>query len=340
MLFKYLGGVDAFPICLNTKDPDEIITAVKWLAPTFGGINLEDIAKPKCFYILERLQKELNIPVWHDDQQGTALINLAGLISALKVVNKRLGEVSITFVGAGAANMNNAKYIMLAGANPEKVIMVDSKGILHKGRTELKKEPTKWNMCEKTNKEGRTGGIKEALEGTDVCIALSKSGPGTIKKEEIAGMAKDAIVFACANPIPEIWPWEAKEAGVRIVATGRSDFPNQVNNSLGFPAVFRGVLDVGARSITDEMCITAANAISSYVEKKGLSEEHIIPTMGETEMYIQEAVAVGLKAIEQGIARIKRTKEELRELASSAIKKSQEITKFHMEKGFIQPPPE
>lgn len=340
MLFKYLGGVDAFPICLNTKDPDEIITAVKWLAPTFGGINLEDIAKPKCFYILERLQKELNIPVWHDDQQGTALISLAGLISALKVVNKRLGEVSITFVGAGAANMNNAKYIMLAGANPEKVIMVDSKGILHKGRTELKKEPTKWNMCEKTNKEGRTGGIKEALEGADVCIALSKSGPGTIKKEEIADMAKDAIVFACANPIPEIWPWEAKEAGVRIVATGRSDFPNQVNNSLGFPAVFRGVLDVGARSITDEMCITAAKAISSYAEKKGLSEEYIIPTMGETEMFIQEAVAVGLKAIEQGVARIKRTKEELRELASSAIKKSQEITKLHMEKGFIQPPPE
>jgi len=236
--------------------------------------------------------------------------------------------------------MNNAKYIMLAGANPEKVIMVDSKGILHKGRTELKKEPTKWNMCEKTNKEGRTGGIKEALEGADVCIALSKSGPGTIKKEEIAGMAKDAIVFACANPIPEIWPWEAKEAGVRIVATGRSDFPNQVNNSLGFPAVFRGVLDVGARSITDEMCITAAKAISSYAEEKGLSEEYIIPTMGETEMFIQEAVAVGLKAIEQGVARIKRTKEELRELASSAIKKSQEITKLHMEKGFIQPPPE
>lgn len=340
MLFKYLGGVDAFPICLNTKDPEEIITAVKWLTPTFGGINLEDIAKPKCFYILERLQKELSIPVWHDDQQGTALITLAALISALKVVNKKLEDVSIAFIGAGAANMNCSKYIILAGANPEKMIMVDSKGILHKGRAELKKVPTKWNMCEKTNKEGRTGGIKEALENTDVCIALSRSGPGTIKKEEIAGMAKDAIVFACANPIPEIWPWEAKEAGVRIIATGRSDFPNQVNNSLGFPAVFRGVLDVGARSITDEMCIAAANAISDYAEEKGLGEEYIIPTMEETEMYVQEAVAVGLKAIEQGVARIKRSKEELRELASSTIKKSQDITRLHMEKGFIQPPPE
>jgi len=340
MLFKYLGGVDAFPICLDTKDPDEIITAVKWLTPTFGGINLEDIAKPKCFYILERLQKELDIPVWHDDQQGTALVTLAGLISALKVVDKKLEDVSIAFIGAGAANMNCAKYIMLAGADPEKMIMADSKGILHRGREELKKEPTKWNMCEKTNKEGRTGDIKEALEKANVCIALSRSGPGTIKKEEIAGMAKDAIVFTCANPIPEIWPWEAKEAGARIVATGRSDFSNQVNNSLGFPAVFRGALDVGARSITDEMCITAAKAISDYAEKKGLTEEYIIPTMGETEMYIQEAVAVGLKAIEQGVARIKRSKEELRELASSTIKKAQEVAKLHMEKGLVQPPPE
>jgi malate dehydrogenase (oxaloacetate-decarboxylating) len=340
MLFKYLGGVDAFPICLNTKDPDEIITAVKWLAPTFGAINLEDIAKPKCFYILERLQKELDIPVWHDDQQGTALVTLAGLISALKVVDKKIEDVSITFIGAGAANMNCAKYIMLAGANPEKMIMVDSKEILHQGRMELKKEPTKWNICEKTNKERRTGDMKEALKKADVCIALSKSGPDTIKKEEIAGMAKDAIVFVCANPIPEIWPWEAKEAGARIVATGRSDFPNQVNNSLGFPAMFRGALDVGARSITDEMCITAARAISNYAEERGLNEEYIIPTMGETEMFIQEAVAVGWKAIEQGVARIKRSKEELRELASSAIKKSQGITKLHMEKGFIQLPPE
>lgn len=339
MLFKYLGGVDAFPICLNARDPDEIVTAVKWLTPTFGGINLEDIAKPKCFYILEKLRKELDIPVWHDDQQGTALVTLAGLISALKVVGKKLGDVVIALIGAGAANTNCARYIMLAGARPKNIIMVDSRGILHQERTDLRKEPVKWEMCQRTNKMGKTGGIREALKGADVCIALSRSGPGVIKKEWIADMADDAVVFACANPVPEIWPWEAKEAGARIIATGRSDFPNQINNSLGFPAVFRGALDVGARAITDEMCISASCAISGYAEERGLSEEYIIPNMGETEMYIRESVAVGMKAMEQGVARIKKDREELEESASSMIKTSQKTVKFHMEKGFIQPPP-
>jgi len=341
MIFKYLGGVDAFPICLNTKDPDEIINAVKWLSPTFGGINLEDIAKPKCFYILDRLRKELNIPVWHDDQQGTALVTLAGLISALKVVKKKLKDVAITFIGAGAANVNIYKYITLAGANPDNIVMVDSKGILNQDRVELKdKEPIKWEICKKTNKKGKTGGIKEALNGADICIALSKSGPGVIKKEWIAGMADESIVFACANPIPEIWPWEAKEAGAKIIATGRSDFPNQVNNSLGFPAVFRGALDVGAKTITDEMCISAAYAISEYTEEKGLSEEYIIPNMGEIDMYIKEATAVGEKAIQQGVARIKMSRDNLQERVLSTIKASQQAVKFHMEKGFIQPFPE
>ena len=341
MIFKYLGGVDAFPICLNTKDPDEIINAVKWLSPTFGGINLEDIAKPKCFYILDRLRKELNIPVWHDDQQGTALVTLAGLISALKVVKKKLKDVAITFIGAGAANVNIYKYITLAGANPDNIVMVDSKGILNQDRVELKdKEPIKWEICKKTNKKGKTGGIKEALNGADICIALSKSGPGVIKKEWIAGMADESIVFACANPIPEIWPWEAKEAGAKIIATGRSDFPNQVNNSLGFPAVFRGALDVGAKTITDEMCIAAAYAISKYTEEKGLSEEYIIPNMGEIDMYIKEATAVGEKAIQQGVARIKMSRDKLQERVLSTIKASQVVTKFYMEKGFIQPFPE
>ncbi|MCD6318383.1 NADP-dependent malic enzyme [Candidatus Aerophobetes bacterium] len=340
MIFKYLGGVDAFPICLNTKDPDEIINAVKWLSPTFGGINLEDIAKPKCFYILERLRKELNIPVWHDDQQGTALVTLAGLISALKVVKKKLKDVAITFIGAGAANVNIYKYITLAGANPDNIVMVDSKGILNQDRVELKdKEPIKWEICKKTNKKGKTGGIKEALNGADICIALSKSGPGVIKKEWIAGMADESIVFACANPIPEIWPWEAKEAGAKIIATGRSDFPNQVNNSLGFPAVFRGALDVGAKTITDEMCISAAYAISEYTEEKGLSEEYIIPNMGEIDMYIKEATAVGEKAIQQGVARIKMSRDKLQERVLSTIKASQQAVKFYMKKGFIQPFP-
>lgn len=340
MLFKYLGGVDAFPICLDTKDPDEIIRAVKWLAPTFGGINLEDIAKPKCFYILDRLRKELDIPVWHDDQQGTALVTLAALMSALKVVGKRIDDISMAFVGAGSANVNCVRYTILAGADPDRLMVVDSKGILHQGRSDLKEtEPTKWDICEKTNRENRTGGIKQAMKGADVCIALSRPGPGVIKKEWVGKMANDAIVFTCANPIPEIWPWEAKEAGARIMATGRSDFPNQVNNSLGFPAVFRGALDVAARRITDGMCLAASLAISGYAEKKGLSDDYIIPSMGETDMFVEEAVAVGLKAIEEGVGRLDRSAEELRESASSAIKVAQETVKLRMERGLIKPLP-
>ena len=302
MLFKYLGGVDAFPVCLATKDADEIITVVKEIAPSFGGVNLEDIESPKCYYILERLKEELNMPVWHDDQQGTALVILAGLMNALKVVGKNLSDVTIALIGAGAANMNVARYVGMAGAKYGNMIMVDSRGILNLDRKDVKSDKNKWEMCEKTNKEGRSGGIREAMRDTDVCIALSTPGPGVIKKEWVADMADNAIVFACANPMPEIMPWEAKEAGARIVATGRSDFENQVNNSLGFPAVFRGALDVRATCITDEMCIAAADAIASYAEEKGISEDYIIPKMEEREMYVREAVAVGMKAIEQGVA--------------------------------------
>ncbi len=311
ILFKYLGGVDAFPLCLATRDAEELINVVKWVAPTFGGVNLEDIASPKCYYILERLRDELSMPVWHDDQQGTALVILAGLINALKVVGKRLNEVTISLIGAGAANINVAKYLCMAGAKYGNIVMVDSKGILNHDRVDVKGDKNKWEMCEKTNKAGRIGGIKEAMRDTDVCIALSTPGPGIIKKDWVAGMAENAIVFACANPVPEILPGEAKEGGARIVATGRSDFENQTNNSLGFPAVFRGTLDVHATRITDEMCIEAANAIARYAEESGISEEYIIPSMAEKEMYVSEAVAVGKKAIEQGVAGEKMSVEEL-----------------------------
>ncbi len=319
MLFKYLGDVDAFPVCLATKDADEIIKAVKWIAPTFGGVNLEDIESPKCYYILERLQKELNMPVWHDDQQGTALVILAGLINALKVVGKSLSDVAISLIGAGAANINVAKYVSIAGARWGDMIMVDSKGILNADRKDVKGDKNKWEMCEKTNKEGRAGGVKEAMRGTDVCIALSTPGPGVIKREWVADMADDAIVFACANPVPEIWPWEAEEGGAKIVATGRSDFKNQLNNSLGFPAVFRGALDVRATGITEEMCISAADAIAKYAEEKGINEGYIIPRMEEREMYVCEAVAVGMKAIAQGVAERKMSMEELEEKAREKI---------------------
>ena len=344
LLFKYLGGVDAVPICLDTKDPDEIIRTVKLLQPSFGGINLEDFANPKCFYILDTLRKEMEIPVWHDDQQGTAAVTLAGLVNALKVVGKKKEEVSITLIGVGAANIAISRILFTDGFKPENTIFVDSKGILHAGRTDLEQKqaenPYKWDLCLKTNPDKRTGGMDEALRGTDVCISLSKSGPDTIKPEWLKGMAKDAIGFFCANPIPEIWPWEAKEAGVRIVATGRSDFPNQVNNSTGFPAIFRGTLDVRARTITDEMCIAAAYSLAQYAEDKGISEDYISPTMDESEAFIQEAVAVGMKAIEQGVARDNPTREELTKRAEKIIRESREATALLMKSGLIPPAPE
>ncbi len=339
ILFKYLGGVDAFPVCLDTKDPDDLITAVKWLQPTFGGINLEDISQPKCFYILDTLRKEARIPVWHDDQQGTAAITLAGLINALKIVGKELSEVKITMIGAGASNICISRIFIAAGVTPGRIVMVDSKGTLHKGRKELREKfKEKWEMCQKTNEEQILGGIPEAMKGADVCVALSTPGPGVIKKEWVQSMAKDSVLFACANPIPEIWPWEAKEAGARVVATGRSDFPNQVNNSLGFPGIFRGTLDVMATTITDEMCIAASYELAKCAEDKGLSEDYIVPTMDEWEVFPREATAVGMKAVEQGVARLKLTREELLEKSSSVIKKARDETQMLMKQGFIKLP--
>lgn len=344
LLFKYLGGVDAVPIVLNLRDADEIIKVVKALEPSFGGINLEDIEKPKCFYILETLRREMNIPVWHDDQQGTATVTTAALINALKLVGKKMSEAIVAMIGAGAANIAVARLIISAGVTPGNIRMVDSKGILYAEREDVDKlqfsDPWKYDMAVKTNKDRVTGGIKEALKGADVVIAMSKPGPGVIKKEWVAEMADDAVVFACANPIPEIWPWEAKEAGAKVVATGRSDFPNQVNNSLGFPGIFRGALDVRARTITDEMCIAAAQELAKLAEEKGLREDYIIPTMEDWEVYPREATAVGMKAIELGVARIKRSREELYEMAYNTIKSAREVVHLLMREGYIPPPPE
>jgi len=344
LLFKYLGGVDAVPICLNTKNPDEIIQAVKWLQPSFGGINLEDISAPKCFYILDTLRQEMGIPVWHDDQQGTATVTLAGLINSLKVVGKKKEQVSLALIGVGAGNVAITRMLFADGFKPENTIFVDSKATLHTGRADLEakqsENPYKWELCQKTNPEKRTGGIGEALKGADICISLSKSGPDTIKPEWVKAMAKDAIAFICANPIPEIWPWEAKEAGVRIVATGRSDFPNQVNNSVSFPAIFRGALDVKARTITDEMCIAAAYELAKCAEDRGINEDYIIPTMGEWEVFIREAVVVGMKAIEQGVAREKLSRDQLTKRAEKMIKEARETTALLMKSGLIPPVPE
>lgn len=339
IIFKYLGGVDAFPVVLDTRDEDEIVKVCKYIAPSFGGINLEDIEKPKCFSILERLKKELSIPVWHDDQQGTATVTLAALINALKVVGKNKDEVMIAMIGAGAANTATFRLLTLYGIPSGNIIVVDSSGILNRERTDLMNDEEKWKICTLSNRDNRKGGIKEALEGADLCIALSRPGPGVIKKEWVKAMNRDAIVFACANPVPEIWPWEAKEAGARIVATGRSDFPNQVNNSLCFPGLFRGVFDVQAKAITDEMCIASARAIAEFAEKKGIKEDYIIPTMDEIDVFVEVAVAAGMKAIEQGIARrsikesvAKVTVEELKKEVIKKINESRERVKLLMEK--------
>jgi malate dehydrogenase (oxaloacetate-decarboxylating) len=343
LLFKYLGGVDAFPIPLATKDPEKIIETVKLITPAFGGVNLEDIAQPKCFEILDRLRKECDIAVWHDDQQGTATINLAGAINALKVVGKKIGDVSIALIGAGASNIRTAKLLIAAGAEPGHVTLVDSKGIVHRDRADIEASRRefreKWELAETTNAAGRRGGIREALEGADLAIAASRPGPGVIKKEWAAGMAEDAILFVIANPVPEIWPWEAQEAGVRVIATGRSDFPNQVNNSLGFPGIFRGTLDVRARTISDEMCIAAAQELAKVAEESGLDEEHIVPSMAETEVFAREAVAVALKAIDQGLARVKKSRQDLYDGALALIRRAHDETKFLMQEGFIRPPP-
>ncbi|UCF04009.1 MAG: NADP-dependent malic enzyme [bacterium] len=341
LLFKYLGGVDAFPVCIDTKDPDVLIETVKLLQPSFGGVNLEDISQPKCFRVLDTLRKECRIPVWHDDQQGTAAVTVAGLINALKIVGKDMAKVKVAMVGAGASNICIARMIMLAGVTPGNIIMSDSKGIIHKGREELKdKYKEKWEMAHKTNAEGRTGNVPDAIDGADVLIALSTPGPDTIKKDWISSMAQDSVVFVCANPIPEIWPWEAKEAGARVVATGRSDFPNQVNNSLGFPGIFRGTLDVMAKTITDEMCVEAAKELAKCAEDQGIREDYLIPTMDEWEVYPREAASVGRKAIEQGIARIDEDWDTLFSRAEVIIKKARDAFHDLQNKGFIELPTE
>jgi len=283
----------------------------------------------------------MNIPVWHDDQQGTAAVTLAGLINALKIVGKSVEKVRIGMIGAGAAGIACLRVMVAYGFDPAKIVMCDIYGIVHKDRPDFDKHfaYTK-DLVLRTNEEGRkTEKVEDAIpvtmEGMDVVIGYSKPGPDTIKKEWIKRMAKDPILFTCANPIPEIWPWEAKEAGARIVATGRSDFPNQVNNSLGFPGIFRGVLDVNARTITDEMCIAAALELAKVAEDRGLREDYLIPTMDDWEVFPREACAVGMKAIEQGVARKTMSRNELYKKAEETIRQAREEIQFLMKKGFI-----
>ncbi len=340
VIFKYLGGVDAFPLCVNCREADKLVEFVKSLEPSFGGINLEDIASPKCFYVLDRLREEMNIPVWHDDQLGTASATLAGLLNALKIIGKKLNESRITLLGAGASNIATARILEKAGADPGKMILVDSKGILHSEREDIDelmlRNKWKYELALKTNKEKITGGPEEAIKGADVLIAASKPGPGVVKKEWIRQMNNDAIVFALANPVPEIWPWEAKEAGARIVATGRSDLPNQVNNSLIFPSVFRGALDVKATTITDEMMIRASKALAECIPEDKLNEDHIIPTMDEWEVYVHVAASVADEATKQGKSRVNLTYDEAYARAVRIIARARKILNILMNEKIIK----
>ncbi len=342
LLFKYLGGIDAVPLCVGTRDPTAMVETVAALEPSFGGINLEDIAQPGCFSILDRLRPRLNIPVWHDDQQGSATVALAGLLNALDVVGKRLVDIKLAMIGMGAANVATYRLLKASGIATEAIVACDSKGTLHLGRSDIEAArdfyAEKWQVCEETNREKVVGGIAEALRGADACIAFSRPGPGTIEAEWIKAMAPDAIVFACANPVPEIWPQDAKAAGARIAATGRSDFPNQVNNSLGFPGIFRGALDVRARTISDEMAFAAARELAAAAQVN-LGEESILPRMTDWQVPARIAVAVGMQAQEQGLARLNLDHGALYDTALAKIKAARDATQALMRNGLIPPGP-
>jgi len=297
LIFKEFAGVDAFPICLATKDVDEIVMIVKAIAPVFGGINLEDISAPRCFEIEERLQRDLDIPVFHDDQHGTAVVVLGAMINALKLVKKNMSDVRFVFTGAGASGIATAKLLMKAGA--KHIVGCDRAGAIYKGRKENMNSMKEW-FAQHTNPRGIKGSAGDALAGADVFIGLS--GPGVVSLKDIKAMNRDAIVFAMANPVPEILPEEVGNS-VRVMATGRSDYPNQINNSCGFPGIFRGLLDVRAKQVNDEMKLAAANAIAGIVGKNELSEEYITPSMFDPRLVPAVSQAVADAAIRSGMAR-------------------------------------
>lgn len=300
ILFKEFAGIDAFPICLDTKDTDEIVETVKRLAPTFGGINLEDISAPRCFEIERRLKEELDIPVFHDDQHGTAIVVSAGLTNALKYVGKEFSKAKVVINGAGSAGISICKLLLELGVGD--VVLVDKNGILAVGEEWM--NPAQKEMAEKTNKEQLHGDLKDAMKGKDVFVGVSA--PNIVTAEMVGTMAKDAIVFAMANPTPEIMPDEAKKGGARVVATGRSDFPNQINNVLVFPGIFKGALEARATDITEEMKIAAVRAIADIIKPEELTEDYIIPGAFDERVADNVAREVAKTAIETGVSKLKK----------------------------------
>lgn len=313
ILFKQLGGVDAFPICLDTKDPEEIIKAIKYIAPTFGGINLEDISAPRCFYIEERLRRELDIPVFHDDQHGTAIVVYAGLTNALKLVGKDIVSIRVVINGAGAAGAAIAMILIRAGVRD--MVICDSRGILSQSRREGMNS-MKYLLAGLTNCRGLLGGLDTAMKGADVFIGVSVG--NIVSKEMVRSMAPDPVIFAMANPVPEIMPEAAIEAGARVVATGRSDYPNQVNNVLGFPGIFRGALDTRAMDINIEMKMSAARALAGIMTEP--DEEHILPGPLDRRVVPAVAAAVARASVLTGSARVSPHPDEVARHAEELIR--------------------
>ncbi|MDR2149367.1 MAG: NADP-dependent malic enzyme [Spirochaetaceae bacterium] len=348
LLMKYLGGIDAVALCLDSRGEDgtpqahKLIDAVQMLQPSFGAINLEDISQPNCYRVLDTLRETCDIPVWHDDAQGTACITLAALINALSLAGKQLSAARIVFLGAGAANTSIARFIINDGGDPARCVLFDKYGALHTGRRDLHDNPAlyrQWELCQTTNPQ-QCSRFEDAIRGADVLIALSAPGPGTVKAEWIQLMAKKAIVFACANPIPEIWPSTAKEAGAFIVATGRGDFPNQINNSLCFPGILKGALLVRSRKITERMALRCAHSIADFSRRRGISPDNIIARMDETEVFALEAADVGRQAIADGVARLNLSWEQLYGAAQSEARAARELTVDLNRLGYTAPFPQ
>ncbi|MDY0325170.1 MAG: NADP-dependent malic enzyme [Candidatus Cloacimonadaceae bacterium] len=347
MLMKYLGACDAIALCVDNRnkegkpDAQKLIDFVKMLQPSVGAVNLEDISQPNCYRVLDELRESCDIPIWHDDAQGTACVTLAGVINALKLTNRKISSTRVVLYGCGAANSTIASFLLQSGLDPAKLIIFDSKGGLHIDRQDIRDNKDKyrqWALAEKTNPQ-KLNTMEEAMKGADLLIALSTPGPGTILPEWIQLMAKDAIVFACANPVPEIYPYDAHKAGALIVATGRGDFPNQVNNSVGFPGILKGVLMVQARKISDGMAIAAAHSLADFAEKRGISAQSIIPTMDETEVFAQVAADVAVQAMKEGLARVQMSHQEVYDQALKEITETRALCQSMMEAGHIQAPP-
>ncbi len=346
-LMKYLGGFDAVPLCVDSRnekgenDPERIIQFVKMVQHSFGAINLEDISQPNCFRVLDVLRDECDIPVWHDDAQGTACVTLAGVINALKLAGKRIETARFVLYGAGASNTTIARLLIADGVDARNMVVFDTKGSLHHDREDIRKDPRfyrKWELCQQTN-PNKVLTMDEAMKGADVLVSLSTPGPDVIKPEWVRSMAEKSIVFVCANPVPEIYPHAAKEAGAFIVATGRGDFPNQVNNSIGFPGILKGALMVKAHKITDTMAIRAARSLAAFAEQRGIHPEDIVPNMEEASVFPHESADVAMQAMADGVARIHMTREEAFEKARRDIEHARSMTRFLQDNGFIEKPP-